>query len=82
MAALEAAVFMGPSNRKEYFIGCRALLERRLFQMGLGCLDRDEVVGVGQTSGHRSLSVINVVPSYTLFTRDAYILTLSPIIKG
>lgn len=46
--------------------------------MGLSCLDRDEVVGVG----HRSLAVINVVPSYTLYTHDACILTLSPIING
>lgn len=50
--------------------------------MCLSCLDRDEVVGAGQISGHRSLSVINVVPSYMLYSRDTYILTLSPIIKG
>lgn len=38
--------------------------------MGLGCLDREEVVGVEQIFGHRSLSVINVGPSYMLYMHD------------
>jgi hypothetical protein len=48
MTVLEAAAFMGTQQQEGVFHWLSGFrLERRLFQMGLSCLDRDEVGGGG-----------------------------------